>query len=219
MNLSRPRLSRLLPILAATFALLLAPSHAQLPDLFKYIEPSVPFDEPAAKAQLEPGTSTIRGTISAKENKALIKALNISKSHKASQGTVVTLMPHSAYIDGWLALDKKIRRKGNLEKAALSAQASSYRILTKVIDENGSFAFTGLKPGKYFIYAQVNFVVAGSSFVQTGTETSYNVHGQALHSQATGYFEPFAADVSKLSTGIVTVSSDGQTVETVIRGQ
>lgn len=213
------KLPRLL-LLAAAFAVLLTgTARAQFADMYKYVEPSIPFDEPSAKAQLEPGTSTIRGTISAKENKALIKALNISKTHKAYPGTVVTLMPHSAYIDGWLALDKKLRRKATLEKAALSAQASSYRILTKVIDDNGTFEFTGLKPGKYFIYAEVNFVVAGSAFVQTGTETSYNVHGQALHSQATGYFEPYSADVSKLTTGIVTVSAEGQVVETSIRGQ
>ena len=215
MKRSRPLL------LAAAFALLLtAPARAQLPDVYKYVEPSIPFDEPAAKAQLEPGTATIRGTLSAKEGKALIKALNISKSHKAYKGTVVTLMPHSAYIDAWLALNKKLNRKSTLEKAALSAQANSYRILTKVSDDQGSFSFPGLKPGKYFIYADVDFVVGGSSFVQTGTVTTSSVvTGQVLDSRATGYYEPYAVNVSKFVTGIVTVSTDGETVEANLRGQ
>ena len=210
------------PLLATALAALLfsAPARAQLPDVYKYVEPSIPFDEPAAKAQLEPGTATIRGTLSAKEGKALIKALNISKSHKAYKGTVVTLMPHSAYIDAWLALNKKLNRKSTLEKAALSAQANSYRILTKVSDDQGSFSFPGLKPGKYFIYADVDFVVGGSSFVQTGTVTTSSVvTGQVLDSRATGYYEPYAVNVSKFVTGIITVSTDGETVEANLRGQ
>ena len=215
MKRSRPLL------LAAAFALLLtAPARAQLPHVYKNVEPTLPIDEPPAKAQLEPGTATIRGTLSAKEGKALIKALNISKSHKAYKGTVVTLMPHSAYIDAWLALNKKLNRKSTLEKAALSAQANSYRILTKVSDDQGSFSFPGLKPGKYFIYADVDFVVGGSSFVQTGTVTTSSVvTGQVLDSRATGYYEPYAVNVSKFVTGIVTVSTDGETVEANLRGQ
>jgi hypothetical protein len=191
-----------------------------LPDVFKYVEPKIPFDEAAAATQLEPGTATIRGTISAKENKALIKALNISKKHVAYKGTVVTLMPHSAYIDEWRALDKKLRRKAVLEKAAISAQANSYRILVRVTDDKGSFEFKNLKPGKYFIYADVDFVVSGSSFVQTGTSTTSNaVTGQILDSRPIGYYEPFTADVSKMAAGVVTVSTEGQIVETKISGQ
>jgi hypothetical protein len=213
--LFRPALS----VLFLIASLVSARAQVQIPDVFKYIEPKTPFDEAAAIAQLEPGTATIRGTVAAKENKALIQALNISKTHKAYRNTVVTLMPHSAYIDEWLALHKKLRRKGTLEKAAISAQANSYRILVRVTDDKGSFEFKNLKPGKYFIYADVDFVKTGSAFVQTGTSTAYNVYGQALSSQAIGYYEPFAVDVSKMVTGIVTVSSEGQVVEAKIRGQ
>lgn len=108
----------------------MAAVRAQLLDPYEYVQPTLPFDEPAAKAQLEPGTATIRGTLAVKENKALIKALNISKSHAASTGTVVTLMPHSAYVDAWIALDKKLSRRAQLKKAALSPEAHSYRILS-----------------------------------------------------------------------------------------
>ncbi len=211
-----------IPFLASALfvALLAHPAAAQIPDVFKYVEPKTPFDEAAAKVQLEPGTSIIRGTVSAKENKALVPALNISKSHYAYKGTVVTLMPHSAYIDEWLVLEKKLRRKATLEKASISAQANSYRILVRVTDDKGSFEFKNLKPGKYFIYADVNFVKAGSSFVQTGTSTTSNaVTGQILDSRPIGYYEPYAVDVSKMVTGIVTVSADGQIVEAKIRGQ
>ena len=76
----------------------------------------------------------------------------MSRKHVAYKGTVVTLMPHSAYIDEWRALDKKLRRKADLEKASISVQANSYRILVRVTDEKGSFEFKNLQPGKYFIY-------------------------------------------------------------------
>ncbi len=214
-----PHLRLLLATVLAALLLASAAS-AQIPNIYKYVEPSVPFDEPAAQAQLEPGTATIRGILSAKENKALVKALNMSKTHAAPKGTVVTLMPHSAYIDDWLELNKKLSRKATLEKASISAHANSYRILTRVSDDNGTFEFTGLKPGKYFIYADVSFVKTGSAFVQTGTETTSNaVTGQVLNSRAVGYYEPFAVDVTKFVTGFVTVSSDDQTVEARLRGQ
>ncbi len=204
----------------ASLGVLTAVAHAQIPDVFTYVEPKTPFDEAAAAAQLEPGNSIIRGTISAKENKALIKALNISKTHRAYKGTVVTLMPHSAYIDEWRSLHKKLRRKAVLEKAAISAQANSYRILVRVTDDKGSFEFKNLKPGKYFIYADVEFVKTGSAFVQTGTATTSNaVTGQILDSRPIGYYEPFAVDVSKMASAIVTISTDGEIVETKVSGQ
>ncbi len=214
------KLPRHLLTAAAFVALLVTAARAQIIDVFTYVEPQAAFDEAAAKAQLEPGTSTIRGTVSAKENKALIKAFNLSKSHRAYKGTVVTLMPHSVYIDEWLDLNKKLRRKAELKKAAISPQANSYRILVRVTDDKGSFEFKNLKPGKYFIYADVEFAKSGSSFVQTGTSTTSNaVTGQVLATSAIGYYEPFTVDVNKFSTAIVEVKQDGQLVEAKVSGQ
>ncbi|MBE2215451.1 MAG: hypothetical protein IAE82_16370 [Opitutaceae bacterium] len=189
-------------------------------DVFTYIEPKAPFHEAAAKAQLEPGTGTIRGTIYARENRALVASLNMSQRHPARLGTVVTLMPHSAYLEEWIAMNKKMRRKGGLEKPAISRTANAYRILTKVTDDRGSFKFTGLKPGRYLILAEVEFVKDGSTFVQTGAVTTSNAAtGQILDSRPVGYHETYYVDVTKLAIGTVTLTSEGQVVETTISGQ
>ena len=74
------RLGALALVLAAGASL---PAAAQIP--YVYVYPKAPFDVAAAEVQMSPGTSTLRGTIAAKERKALIKALNISKTHTAGR--------------------------------------------------------------------------------------------------------------------------------------
>ncbi|HRE05536.1 MAG TPA: hypothetical protein PKX00_08005 [Opitutaceae bacterium] len=207
------RLGALALVLAAGASL---PAAAQIP--YVYVYPKAPFDVAAAEVQMSPGTSTLRGTIAAKERKALIKALNISKTHTAGRGTVVTLMPYTKHVEEWVALDKKISRKATLEKAALKPEAASYRILTKVTDDSGGFEFTGLRPGKYFVFANVNFVESGTYLEQTGSVDTY-IGGARVESIPTYTGRSYAADVSKAVTAIVDIVQDGQTVTVSITGQ
>lgn len=193
---------------------------AQNQDGSEYVYPQVAFDEAAAKLQMEPGTASIRGTVSAKENKALIKSLNLSKSRFAYPGTVVTLMPETAYLEEWRNLQKRLQKKAMLQKAALAGNVYCYRVLTKVTDERGSFEFRDLKPGKYYLFSEVSFVKAGSYVEQTGSVDTVHVgSGQVLASTPTYTAHAYAVDVSKAATAIVTIASEGQVVEVKVSGQ
>lgn len=195
-------------------------AQAQNLNIYEYIYPQGAFDEAAAQRQLEAGNSSIRGTISAKENKALIKSLNMSKTRFAYPGTRVTLMPENAYINEWRNLQKQLQRKSTLKKAVLSNEAYSYRILTKVVDDKGSFEFTNLKPGKYFIYAEVNFVKAGFITHQSGSIDTVHVgSGQVLASTPTYESQEYAVDVTKVASAVVEITSDGQVVDVKVSGQ
>lgn len=213
---------RLLPLAVVLGGFLtLSFAHAQNLDVYDYVYPKGTFDEAAAKRQLEPGTSSIRGTVSAKENKALIKSLNLSKKHRAYAGTVVTLMPQTAYLAEWQALQKQTqRRSSKLQKASLSPEAFSYRVVTKVTDDQGNFEFRDLKPGKYYLYAEVNFVVAGTAYEQTGSVDTVHIgSGQVLASTPTYTGHGYAVDVTKAATATVDITSDGQSVVAHLTGQ
>lgn len=183
-----------------------------------YVFPTTPFDVAQADAQMSPGNSTIRGTIAAKEGRALVPALNLSRTHRADKGTIVTLMPYTAHLAEWLATDKRLSRKATLKKAMMTPEALSYRIVTKVTDDAGTFEFTHLRPGKYFIIATVNYVVAGSRLQQTGSVDTY-VGGNLVASNPTYTSHAFAVDVSKAATAVVQIDADGQTVSATVRGQ
>ncbi len=101
---------------------------AQIP--YQYVDPKAPFDPAWADAQMSPGSSTLRGTITVKERKALIKALNISKAHRAPRGTIVTLFPHATHLEEWLVMDKQLSRQATLQKAAMTPEARSMRPAT-----------------------------------------------------------------------------------------
>lgn len=198
--------------------LLLSVSHlrAQIP--YQFVYPKASFDVAWADAQMSPGTATLRGTLTVKERKALIKALNISKAHRAPRGTIVTLFPHSKHLEEWLAMDKKLSRQATLQKAAMAPEALSYRFLTKVIDDDGGFEFTGLKPGRYFVYAMVNFVDAGTVMEQTGSVDTY-IGGARVESIPTFTSQSYAVNVAKAATAVVEIASEGQVVVTTIVSQ
>lgn len=138
-----------------------------------YIFPSLPFDEAATAHALEPGAASVRGVASTKSNtigqgESILRSL--AKSYLAPRGTTVTLFPATPYFEEWYALRKKHRDGKKL--AVMSNLAYSYRIVTKVVDNQGNFEFRGLKPGKYYLEASIVFTQQLSQRVQTGTEIS-----------------------------------------------
>ncbi len=208
------RFVRLLGVIALVASA--AGVRAQIP--YQYVYPKAPFDPVWAEAQMGPGTATLRGTLTVKERKALIKALNISKGHRAPRGTIVTLFPHTKHLEEWLALDKKLSRQATLQKAAMTPEALSYRFLTKVTDDEGGFEFTGLKPGRYFVYAMVNYVDAGTVMEQTGSVDSY-IGGARVESIPTFTSSSYAINMAKAATAVVEIASEGQVVVTTIVSQ
>jgi len=209
------------PLLYALLVItLVLPLAAQNVNPFDYVYRQTTFDEAAATRQLEAGTSSIRGTVFAKDSKALVKAFNLSKNRAAYKGTIVTLIPYSTYLAEWLALQTKVQKKASLQKAALSHEASSYRIQTKVIDEKGNFEFRDLKPGKYYLYAEVLFMKAGTILHQTGSiDTVHAASGQILASTPTYTGEGYAVDVTKATSTIVEITGEGQVVVAKVTGQ
>ncbi len=162
---------KLHPPLYVCAALLVLCLESQAQPQPEYVFPTTPFDVVATRLALEPGTTTLRGVVSAKSStpgkgEGLIRSL--TKSYRARKGTTVTLFPATPYFTEWHALRKKHQKGDKL--AVMSPLAYSHRILTKVTADDGSFEFRNLKPGKYYLEASVAFTKQLSQRVQTGTE-------------------------------------------------
>ncbi len=168
------------------------------------VYPSVPFDEAAAAAQLEPGTGEIAGYAMAKEvdNKAY-QIANLSKGHRARRGTLITVYPVTPYLEEWLKLRKK-----HGARARLSPEAYSYRIIISTNDR-GEFYIPGLKPGRYYLEAAVWYsrrAVAG--YVQTGTEVT-SVGGAVIAANPV-YAEVYGDfDQTKLVSAYAVIKREG----------
>lgn len=98
----------------------------------------------------------------------------------------------------------------------MSDEAYSYRILTR-IDTDGSFGFTGLNPGKYYINTLVYETKSGIAERQVGTETirSFNVYGHQLSSYDRPIMEKYQYlynTVERLES-FIEISAEGQILD------
>ena len=200
---------KITPLLLLT--LLLAATTGSLRAKDDYVFPTASFDAAKVTAQLEPGTSTIRGVALAKETDTSFTGINLSTGHRAWSGTLVTLFPRTPYLEEWLKLRKK---HGN--RAVLSNQVFCHRIVTRVT-EKGEFEFTELKPGKYYLEAIVNYVQKTATDVQTGTSSLVNGGGQVI-SSAPIYTTVYGSyGTSRLATAFVEIEAEGRVVEVKLK--
>ncbi|MCZ4223340.1 hypothetical protein [Pedobacter rhodius] len=165
--------------------------------------PTAVFDKMQAGNMLNSGTSVIKGVVAKKQ-----KNLN-----NTFLGIIVTLFPCTAYFNEWYDLQKK----NGKTLAMMSPEAYSYRVLAKASDEDGSFEFRNLKPGKYYLQTivQQGKMEKRSREIGTSTTVGYNVHGQQVSSFTEPIYEDFKLfyNTSDLVKKIVEITAEGQTIQ------
>ncbi|WP_162903086.1 prealbumin-like fold domain-containing protein [Taibaiella koreensis] len=187
------------------FSLILL-QHTRLPaqEQPKPVFPSTTFNKEEANSLLNNGTATLNGVV-------LKKKRNPDNTYL---GIVVTLFPCTAYFDDWYALQKK-NKKGKT-MAMMSPEAYSYRIVTKASDEDGTFSFHGLKPGRYYLQTMVRQGKMKTMLNEVGTSTTvgYNVFGQAVSTYTEPIYEEFKLfyDTNDLVKTFIEVTAEGQVV-------
>lgn len=169
----------------------------------KVVYPTTPFNKAEVKHMLETGTSTIRGRVTEKSNYLV---------------TLVILFPVTPYFTEWYELKKK-DKKGKKD-IRMSDEAYTYRILTQINKKDGTFEFTGLKPGKYYMQTLITQTKSGSAETQVGTETTtgYNAYGQAISSntRAIKGKQNYLYKVEELHTTFAEIGADGQVVNVTL---
>lgn len=117
------------------------------------MQPQLPFDAHLASLQLEPGIAQLTGA-AFYEGRTLI-GIKSEQTVFAREGSVVSLYPLTPYLEEYLRLKQK--DKEGKRMAAISPEAASYRIECKVLNDRGEFTFHSLKPGRYYLQANVHF--------------------------------------------------------------
>lgn len=159
----------------------------------EYVYPKNEFDKIVVKKILDnTGTSSIKGT-------AMLKGKHVGYFMK------VAIFPLTNYFSEYLELEKKIGNKGK-KRASISPEALSYRIITKVDGNDGTFEFTNLKPGKYYIEGYLKIVKEKKSAYYVGQdattfEGSY-IAGQPIfqeysYNKINGYYISGTAEITR----------------------
>jgi hypothetical protein len=116
--------------------------------------PKTPFNEAQAKAQMSRGKSMIKGRAFI-EGRAVLTNKKTDPTVYIRKGQVISLYPLTEYMKEYLALKKK--NKEGKRIAAISSLANAYKYDYEVITETGDFVFVNLKPGTYYIIADVHY--------------------------------------------------------------
>lgn len=171
------------------------------------------FDKEQTYKMVSAGSGTISGQIYARDNenttKGGIAILNVNKKQYARQGTTVILIPYTDYFKEWIALNEKLRKKG--QAVPLSREAAGCIKQTSVYDNDGSFEFTNLMPGKYYLFTEFGYTHTASRTDIVGyTDTYINglFQGTTANTEVNRYKTSAAATLKK----IVTINKEGEKV-------
>lgn len=134
--------------------------------------PQVWFNKNDAVKKLELGNTSITGEAFTRENSGVVGA-----KYKPAKGTKVLLFPVTDYVMEYYNL-----RTANENVAiVMSEEAFSYRVETTT-DSDGNFTFKQMKPGKYMIMCNLQFVGTASKNVEVGRTNYYNGYGANIGS-------------------------------------
>ena len=195
----------MLKILSINWLLFLGSNIAYAQKSPVWVLPATPFNEAETARQMEKGTASIQGTATLKKK---------GKDNFGVKGSQILLFPVTPYFTEFLELKKKFNSRK--KQASMSPVAFTYRVEGRFIDDKGTFQFTNLKPGRYYIISWIAFARQKTVAVQTGTSTSYNVYGYALASSP--IYEDYHYDVfiENEVSGYVDVKQAGAITNVVI---
>jgi len=171
------------------------------------------FDKEQTYKMVSAGSATISGQIYARDNenttKGGIAILNVNKKQYAQQGTTVILIPYTDYFKEWIALNEKLRKKG--QAVPLSKEAAGCIKVTSVYNNDGNFEFTNLMPGEYYLFTEFGYTHTASRTEVVGyTDTYINgfFQGTTANTQVNRYKTSAIAALKK----IVTINKEGEKI-------
>lgn len=171
------------------------------------------FDKEQTYKMVSAGSGTISGQIYARDNenttKGGIAILNVNKKQYAQQGTTVILIPYTDYFKEWIALNEKLRKKG--QAVPLPKEAAGCIKVTSVYDNDGNFEFTNLMPGEYYLFTEFGYTHTASRTEVVGyTDTYINgfFQGTTANTQVNRYKTSVTAALKK----IVKINREGEKI-------
>lgn len=173
------------------------------------------FNKEEALQKLEKGNSVIMGTALARDHSSnnKLQLVNINKAQFAPKGTVVSILPNSAYIEEWKEVNKKIRKKKKLPEVPIDPDVSACIKKTTVYDDKGHFEFTNLMPGEYILITSFGYTHQYSYSYYAGTSSLVHPSGAVLSSSPIYKSANAATGATADIEEIVTIKNDGDKLE------
>ncbi len=172
--------------------------------------PQVWFDEKDAGTKLTEGSGTITGSAFTYE---INQAYAGRKKHKAKEHTKVLLFPVTEYLIEVSKLQKVI---GGAGRVIMTEKAFSYRLETET-DQNGNFTFHKMKPGKYYIQCNLEFVGHGVGQQEVGRTNYYNGYGNYAGSSAIYEAYNYSYNANHVLVKFIEIEKDGEVIEAKLK--
>jgi hypothetical protein len=157
-------------IIAIAFIAAFTSAQAEIIQPNQSLSVKVPFDTKEAEHLLEPGSSTFKGRLET----TFKKGLATKTQHFYGARQQITLLPMTSYLAAW---NQRFGKDPEIGVVFIDNYILPFSART-ISDENGNFEFTGLKPGKYLMMAQIPYKVDGYVRTETG-QTQYNINWAA----------------------------------------
>ncbi|RAI97539.1 hypothetical protein LX64_05046 [Chitinophaga skermanii] len=176
------------------------------------------FDKAENLRMIEKGNSSITGTAFARDHgNSRVQVVNINKAQFAPRGTVVSILPNSAYIEEWKAVNKKIRKGRKLPEVPIDPNVAACIKTTKVYDDKGHFEFTNLMPGEYILMTSFGYTHKYSYEYYAGQSNLVHPSGAVLSSSPIYKSASGASGATAQIEMIVTVKKDGDVVDVKLK--
>lgn len=172
------------------------------------------FDKAENLRKLEQGNSVITGTAFARDHgNSRLQVVNINRAQFAPRGTVVSILPNSAYIEEWKEVNRKIRKGKKLPEVPIDPNVAACVKTTKVYDDKGHFEFTNLMPGEYILFTSFGYTHQYSYQYYAGTNYLMHPSGAVLSSSNVYNTANAATGATAQIEMKVTIKKDGDKVD------
>lgn len=166
------------------------------------------------------GTAVISGQAFARDNKnggALqgMAVFNVNKKQFAAKGTVIVLIPNTAFFKEWMKVNEA-RQKKYRPLIPLPDGARECIIESTVYDDNGNFEFLNLMPGEYLLTVKFIYEHSASETEVVGTTDMY-VNGMYQGSSDITSTHNFVASATANVTKVITIRKDGEKVSVKLK--
>lgn len=179
----------------------------------KIITSKVPYDVNQLRSQLQKGKATIKGKMYArKRHSETGKKLYVSiigSLEKSAENTPVYLIPYNDYVKDYVNLKENAEKPKRKTFVELHEDVFNTR-LEAVTNNEGSFTFPNVKPGKYYVFGKMNTLTLVKRKYYSNGNVATNAYGQVV---AEGYssYNDFKSHYDYVDN-IVEVKEDGGTV-------
>ncbi|RBL94061.1 hypothetical protein DF182_01645 [Chitinophaga flava] len=163
--------------------------------------------------KLENGNSVIVGTAFARDHGRGVTVVNINRAQYAPKGTVVSILPNSAYLEEWKEVNKKIRKRKKLPEVPIDPNVAACIKKTTVYDDKGHFEFTSLMPGEYILFTSFGYTHRYSYQYYAGTSYLMHPSGAVLSSNDNYKSANAATGATAEIESKVTIRKDGDKVD------